>query len=171
MRFLIVQDHKENRKKCTLTPLEGAPGFSFMRLEAPKAEPATLEVGSGILLRIDAPPLSRADRALVVEGQLVLVDSTWIRAPRILDRVCEAPGARLEARSLPPGICTAYPRVSKLHRDPPGGLASVEAIFAATVVLGEPAAQLLEGYRWASQFLERNLDAFRRLCPGADFFP
>ncbi len=157
MRFLVIQDHKENRRKCSLTPLEGRADVAFVRLESPAWVPGKVEVGSGILLEIDAPPLAREDVSLLGEDdQLVLLDATWARLPKLSNRISVAGGARLEPRSLPPGIVTAYPRVSKVHRDPPAGLASVEALFAATVILGRPRPDLLAGYRWADEFLRRN---------------
>ena len=38
-------------------------------------------------------------------------------------------------RALPSGIKTAYPRVSKVFADPSAGLASVEALYAALLIL------------------------------------
>lgn len=157
MRIWVIQDHKENRRKCSLTPLEGRPDVTFQRLESPAWAPAKLEVGSGILLSIDGPLLTRADHSLLSgEGALVLLDSTWARLPKLVSRLKILDGARLEPRSLPRGILTAYPRVSKIHEDPDGGLASIEALFAATAILGEPCLDLLRGYRWAEEFLRRN---------------
>jgi len=59
-------------------------------------------------------------------------------------------------RSIPPGFVTVYPRRSKTFDDPANGLASVEALFAASAVLGEENPKLLEGYLWKEQFLEGN---------------
>ena len=66
-------------------------------------------------------------------------------------------------RSIPGGIETAYPRKSKTFPDPEAGLASVEALFVASVVLGEEDATLLAGYPFAAAFLERNREALERL--------
>jgi pre-rRNA-processing protein TSR3 len=158
MRFLIVRDYKENRRKCTLTPLEGRADFRFVRLARPasgKPAPA-VEIGPGILLEIDGPPLAPGDRALLAGGELVVVDSSWARVPIVLRRLESRDGVRLARRSLPYGFRTAYPRSSKVYRDPPRGLASVEAVFAAAAILGEPDPGLLAGYRWADDFLEQN---------------
>lgn len=157
MQILVIQDHKENRRKCSLTPLEGRAGVSFVRLESPALAPAKFEVGSGILLSMEGPVLSPADARLVSGGgALIVLDSTWARLPKLAKRLTLAPGAQLVRRSLPVEIVTAYPRVSKVHEDPPGGLASIEALYAATALLGEPNPELLQGYRWAEEFLRRN---------------
>jgi pre-rRNA-processing protein TSR3 len=163
MRFVVVQDYKENRRKCTLSPLEGRPGFTFMRLGHPARSLPKVEIGSGVMLVVGAPPLVRDDAPLLADGSLFIVDSTWARTSRVLDRISVREGASLHVRSLPPGFTTAYPRVSKVHRDPPEGLASVEALFAAAAVLGEPRPDLLEGYHWAREFLERNAELLRGL--------
>lgn len=166
MRLLIVQDFKENRRKCTLTPLEGSSGIEFLRLGHPARSPDGVELPSGILLDIQGPSLSSRDRTLASGRTLILVDSTWARVPKVQARMRVAPGCKLHLRSLPSCFRTAYPRTSKLFEDPPAGLASVEAAFAATVLLGEPRFDLLADYRWAREFLERNSEAFEQLGMG-----
>lgn len=160
MRFVVVQDHKENRRKCTLTPLEAHPDFSFVRLGHPVRSPEGAELGSGVLLHVDGELLARDDAGLLVDGSLVIVDSTWVRVPKVLARMSVRPGATLERRRLPPGVVTAYPRTSKLHADPTEGLASIEALFTATLILGEPRLDLLQHYRWGGEFLSRNEGVF-----------
>ena len=54
------------------------------------------------------------------------------------------------------GIRTAYPRSSKLFEDPDGGLATVEALYAAHRILGKDIHGLLDYYHWAEQFLLLN---------------
>ena len=61
----------------------------------------------------------------------------------------------LPARSLN-GYHTAYPRVSKAGTDPDNGLASVEALYLVHHLLGRPTAGLLDHYRWAAEFLQKN---------------
>jgi pre-rRNA-processing protein TSR3 len=60
-----------------------------------------------------------------------------------------------KSRRLPP-LVSAYPRRSKIHPDPSQGLASVEALFVATLILGEPRHDLIERYRWREAFLAAN---------------
>ena len=165
MHFVIVQDHKENRRKCTLTPLVGREGITFLCLGHPKRQAFELEVPGGILLHIDGPPLRRADATILGNGKVLLVDSTWARVPKVLKRLKVASGMRLERRSLPRELVTAYPRRSKLNRDPDEGLASVEALFLAAAILGEPEPDLLRHYRWSGEFLERNFEQLQAFCP------
>lgn len=157
MRILIVQDPKENPRKCSLTPLEGRPGVTFVRPRSAAWDPGKIRLGSGVLLALDAPLLEPADGELLRgAGALILPDATWARLPKLLRRIEALEGEHFERRRLPQHLQTAYPRVSKVHTDPAGGLASVEALFAATVLLGAPRPDLLEGYRWAEEFLRRN---------------
>jgi len=71
--------------------------------------------------------------------------------PRLLGR-CDG---ELRPRRLP-ALRTAYPRSSKTFRDPDAGLASVEALYAASVLLGEPHPEWLADYRWRDEFLRLN---------------
>ena len=99
-----------------------------------------------ILLALDAPPLSPADAG----RPLLLLDSTWRRLPQ-LEACLEGEPLR---RSLPAGIKTAYPRVSKIFADPEGGLASVEALYMAKKILGDDDPAVLNDYRWKENFLK-----------------
>ena len=62
----------------------------------------------------------------------------------------------VEARSIPPGWQTAYPRHSKIHTDPDAGLATVEALYAALCTLGHRDDTLLRFYPWRNAFLNLN---------------
>ncbi|MCU0722941.1 MAG: hypothetical protein MUC63_04900, partial [Planctomycetes bacterium] len=62
-----------------------------------------------------------------------------------------------------PEFRTAYPRSSKVYRDPPGGLASAEALFAASLILMRPDETFLDGFRWKREFLEENRETIDRL--------
>ncbi len=95
--------------------------------------------------------IGAADRGL---GLLVL-DSSWRRLPKLAATVVGGP----VRRRLPP-LVTAYPRRSKDFEDPSEGLASVEALYAALVLLGHRDVEfLLDQYRWKAEFLERNREA------------
>jgi pre-rRNA-processing protein TSR3 len=145
---IIVVHPRENRRKCSVEPLRGRPGFRFWSF--PQRGPEPLD--GYFRLGIGGPPLGDADRE---RGMLVL-DGTWRRAARM-----EPFFAELPVRSLPPWI-TAYPRVSKILEDPAEGLATIEAIYAAFVSLGRDPAGLLDHYYWASAFLERNRSRLER---------
>ena len=97
------------------------------------------------VLALDAPQLSAADAGRA----LLLLDSTWRLLPQ-LEACLIGEGVR---RTLPP-IATAYPRVSKIDQDPRGGLASVEALYLARLMLGERDDSLLDAYHWRDLFLE-----------------
>jgi pre-rRNA-processing protein TSR3 len=142
-QVLILRDPRESAAKCSLTPLRGLPCIRFERWEPQRR----FEVGRRLLLHPDGPPLSRADAGL----DLLLVDCAWRRLPQLLASV----DGELLPRSLPP-LVTAYPRRSKLFEDPARGLASVEALYAALALLGEPRPELLAAYRWREDFLAAN---------------
>ncbi|HHI78567.1 MAG TPA: hypothetical protein ENK02_01160 [Planctomycetes bacterium] len=139
---LILRHYKEKRKKCSLEPLVGRPGFVFVPWRP--GQLVELEVPH-ILLEVGAPPLAPSDA-----GQpLLLLDSTW----RYLPSMRAAVRGELIPRSFPPGVRTAYPRTSKLFDDPETGLASIEALYLAFLLLGHPDESLLEAYRWKDAFL------------------
>jgi pre-rRNA-processing protein TSR3 len=157
VRFVILQDHKENRRKCTAAPLQGLAGIETIRLRPPRSPESPLEVPGGIWLAVDGPPLEPEDRKLLEEdGRVLVLDSTWARLGGLERRLYVRERRQAHRRSLPAAIRSAYPRRSKLFEDPPGGLATVEAVFAVTAILGEARWEVLESYRWAEDFLARN---------------
>ena len=97
------------------------------------------------VLAMDAPVLSGADAG----RPLLLLDSTWRLLPQI-EACLHGQGVR---RTLP-AVATAYPRISKIAEDPMGGLASVEALYLAKLMLGQRDDALLAAYYWRSEFLE-----------------
>lgn len=141
---VIVVHPKERRRKCTVNPLRGQAGFVFWKY--PKAGPEPLE--NYVRLGMDGPPLSSSD----ADSGLLILDGTW----RFAD-VMEYDFSEVPVRSLPPWQ-TAYPRVSKLFDDPAGGLATIEALFAAYKIMGRDCEQLLDDYDWADEFLRLNAD-------------
>lgn len=84
------------------------------------------------------------------ESGLLVLDGTW-RWVEPMERLA----ASLPVRSLPP-LETAYPRSSKMLENPEGGLATIEAIYAAYRLLGRDTAGLLDHYHWGADFVERN---------------
>ena len=139
----IIRHDKERIRKCTLTPIEGRYGFRFL-----KAGKGFLFDATGFtLLTIDGPDLMPADAG----RPLLLLDSTWRRLPDIERCLIGAP----LYRRLPCSIRTAYPRVSKIATDPPRGLASIEALYAALKILGHDDPSLLDGYYWKGVFLKQ----------------
>jgi pre-rRNA-processing protein TSR3 len=142
---VIVVHPRERRAKCTVRPLRGLPGFEFRRFPLREAIPdgyVRLGLGGPVLTPDDA------DRGLLV------LDGTWRWAGRMEAHLADVP-----VRSLPP-LKTAYPRTSKVFDDPAGGLATVEAIYSALVILGRPTDGVLDRYYWRDEFLRINAEVW-----------
>ncbi|MAD32892.1 MAG: hypothetical protein CMJ88_03955 [Planctomycetes bacterium] len=138
----VIRHPKERIRKCSLRFLHERPEMTFLR-----GKPGLRFDATGfLLLAVDAPPLSTADQG----APLLLLDSTWRRLTQLEECVIGAP----IRRSIPGGIRTAYPRVSKVFDDPADGLASVEALYVARKLLGDDDPELLAGYHWQQEFLE-----------------
>ena len=143
MHILILRDPRESKAKCSLTPLRGMRELRFVEYHPERR----LEAGERVLLHPDGEELSGADRG----RDLLLVDCSWRRVDKLIATV----EGSLVRRRLPP-LETAYPRKSKTFQDPSGGLASVEALYAACLLMGEERAEFLAEYRWKEEFLRRN---------------
>lgn len=153
--ILIVVRRGEDPAKCTVRPLRGTPGLEFLPYPL-RSQP---DLSRHLLLAPDAPPLSPEDAG----RPLLLLDASWRHAAKMRKSV--EPG---EARSIPPGWKTAYPRRSKTHADPDAGLATVEALFAALCTLGFRDDSLLRFYPWRAAFLELNHDLLTALDPPSE---
>ncbi|HKJ90858.1 MAG TPA: hypothetical protein VJ960_06980 [Oceanipulchritudo sp.] len=140
---VVLRHPRERLSKCSLEPLRDRPDIRFLTFGVGFSFEAT----GFILLQVDAPVLSPADGRL----PLLLLDSTWRLLPALLNGLTGTP----IARSLPPGIRTAYPRKSKLGEDPTRGLASVEALYCARRLQGRADEELLDAYRWREPFLRQ----------------
>jgi pre-rRNA-processing protein TSR3 len=139
---IIVRHPKENPRKCSVMPLKGRADVLF--LGYPVARLPSLE--GYVRLAAEGAELSAADGA---QG-ILLIDGSWRWADAMTAAFAQVP-----ARSLH-NVRTAYPRVSKLGTDPSNGLASIEARYMEYHILGRPTDGLLDGYRWAKQFLALN---------------
>ena len=149
-QILILIRRGEDPRQCTVRPLRGTPGLEF-RPYPLRQKP---DLSRHLLLAPDAPPLSPADAG----RPLLLLDASW-RHAAAMRRAVEP----VEARSIPPGWKTAYPRRSKIHADPETGLATVEALFAALCTLGRRDDALLRFYPWREAFLDLNREILPRL--------
>jgi len=145
---ILLIHPKERRSKCSLEPLRGRPDLRFIDFD-PKC---SLDLTGYVRLNVSGEPLSAADS----NCGILLIDGSWRHAERMQARFTDVP-----ARSLP-GYRTAYPRTSKLFRDPPDGLASIEALYIAYHLLGRFTEGLLDSYLWRDKFLEMNAEAWRR---------
>ena len=132
-----------------MTPLRGRPGIRFVSY----ATGRRLDASGRVLLHPEGEEIGPGDRG----RGLLLLDCAWRRLPDLLAAVDgDPPRRRL------PQLRTAYPRRSLLFEDPARGLASVEALYAALALLGEPHAGILDGYLWAAAFLAANPGLERR---------
>ncbi|NQY33069.1 MAG: hypothetical protein HRT56_07855 [Coraliomargarita sp.] len=137
----VIRHPKERRSKCSLTPLEAREDIEFFRAR----RGFIFDMTGFTILGLDAPELSEADAG----RPLLLLDSTWRLLPEI-EACLVGEGVR---RTLP-AVATAYPRISKITEDPMGGLASVEALYLAKLMLGERDDGLLADYYWREEFIE-----------------
>jgi pre-rRNA-processing protein TSR3 len=145
-RTIILRHRKENLKKCTLRGLEERPDFLFFTYP----QDCLPDLSNYFLLSIDASPLSETDKNL----GLFLIDGTWSYTER-MQRQLPRPHL-FQKRSLPTYLRTAYPRRQEDCPHPSRGLASIEAIYAAHVLLGRSAEGLLNHYYWKEEFLKKN---------------
>ena len=141
--ILILRDPKESKKKCSLTPLAGRDGVEFKVYHPDRR----VDAGGRILLDPEGEPFTAADFG----KPIFLIDCAWRRVPT-LSRTVDGEVIR---RRLP-DLVTAYPRKSNFFEDPVRGLASIEALFAASLLVGCPDLELLRDYRWREEFLEKN---------------
>ncbi len=141
-KTIIVVHPKERRSKCSVEPLRGRDDIAFFTYP----EDVMLPSENYVRLGMGGPVLSEADAG----SGLFVLDATWRLAEKMERRYNDLP-----VRTLPP-IITAYPRVSKLNHDPKGGLATVEAVYAALRIMNRSTEDLLDSYHWKQQFLELN---------------
>ncbi len=151
MKIVAVFHPRERLRKCTLWPLVERGVVSVCGYR----DVAGYDWSGCVLLAPGGEPLGPADAGRTI----VIVDSTWRYSTKVANLI-HAP-----RRSLC-GFVTAYPRTSKLFRDPPGGLASAEAVFAARLVMGERDDSCLDTYRWKEDFLRINARLIAEVAAG-----
>ena len=139
---IIVVHPREKRSKCSVEALRVRDGFSFFTF----ANKVTVPLDGVVRLGMGGEELSEADAA----AGLLVLDGTWKLA-----RKMEPFYQGVPVRTLP-NIKTAYPRTSKISQDPDGGLATVEAVYAALRIMKRPLNGLLDHYHWKDSFLKLN---------------
>ena len=164
---IIWRHKKENLKKCSLRGLEKHSELIF--LSYPKDPLPSLK--NYLLLTIDKnenlPVLSSKDQ----NQGLFLIDATW-RYAAVMEKKLSSPisfstsnstsiskaflAQNLQKRSLPAYFKTAYPRKQTGCSDPQRGLASIEALFLAHLILNRKNDGLLDHYYWKENFLKLN---------------
>jgi pre-rRNA-processing protein TSR3 len=143
---VVLRHRQENLKKCSLTGLETREDFKFYTYPTHKLP----ELQDYIMLSFDGPLLTKAD----VGRGLFILDGTWRYADKMFENTPSI--HKLETRSLPSHIKTAYPRKQDDCTDSARGLSSIEAIYIAYTILGYDRAGLLDRYYWKDAFLSHN---------------
>lgn len=141
---IILRHRRENLKKCSLRGLESREDMHFFTY--PKDTLPNLD--GCIMLSFDGAVLSKDD----ADKGLFLIDATW-RYAEVMQRSVLAKDYKLEVRSLPSNIRTAYPRRQDDCDDPERGLASVEALYVAYLLMGRDPKGILDKYHWKEKFL------------------
>ena len=143
---IILRHRKENLKKCSLRGLETRKDLQFL------SYPCTHypDLSNYISLSLDAKELTAED----AKYGLFLIDSTWNLAGVMARQVPYSKSTQY--RSLPKDIRTAYPRKQTGCIDPTRGLASVEALYMAYLILGRNPAGLLDHYYFKEAFHRNN---------------
>lgn len=144
MKTVILRHRRENLKKCSLRGLETRPDLAFYTYPVDTLP----DYSNFLLLKVGAPPLTLEDR----DRGLFLIDGTW-RLAQIMEK--QLPW-KMEARSLPSGYRTAYPRRQTDCPDPESGLSSIEALYIAHLLLQRSTEHLLDTYHWKALFLQTN---------------
>ncbi|NGX38731.1 MAG: hypothetical protein KR126chlam1_00041 [Chlamydiae bacterium] len=138
---IILRHRKENLKKCSLRGLEKRSDIRFYSYPLAEEQP---DLSAYVVLSMDGPPLTANDR----DKGIFLIDGTWRYAEK-MGRSIHGPNL---VRSLP-SVRTAYPRKQEDCPDPTRGLASVEALYLAYMILGRNTDGLLDHYYWKEEFL------------------
>lgn len=142
----VLRHRRENLKKCSLRGLEIRPDFHFFSYP----HSVLPDLSNYMLLSFDGPLLSNADS----ERGLFILDATWRYADKMMRFVDSH--ALLERRSLPREYRTAYPRRQEDCPLPEHGLASIEAIYIAYLLMERNPTGLLDMYHWKYEFLAKN---------------
>ncbi len=143
---VVIRHRLENLKKCSLRGLESRSDFTFFTYPYKQLP----DLSNYIVLALEAPPLTKADS---VHG-LLLIDATWRYAEKMIKPFLYQ--ERYIYRSLPAHFRTAYPRCQHDCPDPTRGLASVEALYLAYLILDRDVTGLLDNYYWKQPFLQNN---------------
>lgn len=147
LQTVILRHRKENLKKCSLCGLESREDMLFLTYPKAKLPP----MNGFILLSMTGPVLSKADQG----HGLFLIDATW-RYAEVMERFVDQAEIPLIKRSLPHNWRTAYPRTQQDCVDPQRGLASVEALYVAYLLMGRDTTGLFDHYYWKDRFFELN---------------
>lgn len=155
LKVIVVRHRKERVSKCSLRHIHNKEGILFLSYPPQ----AAWNFQACLKLDFEGPVLSFEDRF----SSLILVDATW----RYAYKMCEQPYIRcLPSRSLDASWQTAYVRRQEDCSQPNRGLASIEALYAASLHLGCEDLSLLNEYYWRESFLKLNHDLIETLRAG-----
>jgi pre-rRNA-processing protein TSR3 len=150
MLYEVIIDSGETANKCTIMPLSYRPDFCLFRV---KGAGALGPLSSSILLHHEGRCLTEIKGSLSDVNSIASIDCVWRRLNGLIRRI---KGTLPVFVRIPDGFETAYPRRSLLRTDPAGGLATIEAIFVASALLGNWDVSLLSEYYFGRDFVKKN---------------
>ena len=157
MFYEVILDSGETANKCTIAPLSYRSDFHLFRV---KGAGAFGPFRSSILLHHEGECLTRIRKSFGEVQGIASIDCVWRRLDVLISRVA---GKLPTLARIPDGFVTAYPRHSARNTDPTAGLATIEAIFVASAMLGNWDATLFSEYYFGRKFLELNQRRFLEL--------
>src|SRR5690349_3448857 len=129
MFYEVVLESNETPNKCTIAPLEYRSDFTLWRS---KGVSCFEKFRCLYLLHLEGECLSKVPKPESTDFGVASIDCVWVRLVTLLAKIPE-PLPKLGR--VPDGFDAAYPTRSKNSDGPPGGLATVEAIFIAAALL------------------------------------
>ncbi len=157
MFYEVVIEKSETPNKCTIAPLSNRHDFKLIEIKGPGVFGP---LKANVLLHHEGKCLtSFADSKNAIQG-IAAIDCVWRRLDQHMTRLT---GVLPELARIPEGFVTAYPRKSFHDLDPTDGLATIEAIFIASAMLGNWDVSLLSEYYFGSEFIKLNEKRFCEL--------
>lgn len=154
MIYEVIHDIGETANKCTVAPLCKRPDFQFISTtKSLRLGPLT----SSVLLHHEGKCLSLLRAELGPISGIATIDCIWRRLDGLIARI---DGTLPILAKIPSGIETAYPRRTFDSTDPTNGLATIEALFVASAILGRWDETLLSEYFFGRRFIEINTKRF-----------
>lgn len=152
MFYEVILDAGETPNKCTIAPLGYRSDFQLLRAHG---DTTFRPLRACLLLHHEGECITAFSTRHRAPHGIAAIDCVWRRLNPLVQRI---EGDLPPKVRIPDGFVTAYPRVSKTGKDPAGGLATIEAIFLASALLGHWDATLLSEYYFCRRFLEKNVE-------------
>jgi pre-rRNA-processing protein TSR3 len=157
MDYEVILDSGETANKCTIAPLSYRSDFCLIPVRGNRVFGP---LKSSILLHHEGRCLSLIRKSFGPVQGIASIDCVWRRLDGLIRRI---EGQLPLLARIPEGFETAYPRHSAHSIDPAGGLATIEAIFVASAMLGNWDVSLLSEYYFGRKFVELNKNRFIEL--------